>query len=85
MQLEQSTQDAVDQVGQLLIRAAAVIGTLTKEQQGDLRVASEGALPDSLVFVLDAVSRHSLKTTESLDRHPPIGLDIAIKYGNRGG
>ncbi len=73
---EQPIQDAVDQIGQLLIRAGAVFGSLTPEQQQVLRQATDSSLPDSIVFAIDAAARNSAKTKDSLRRHPPVGLDL---------
>lgn len=75
-EFEPAIQEAVDQIGQLLIRGGAVFGALTTEQQVVLRQATDASLPDLLVFAIETVARHSAQTKESLRRHPPAGLDL---------
>lgn len=65
----------VAQAGELLIRAAAVLGTLTKEQLEQLRLDTDGALPDSLGFALKGAASISDSIRNSLKTHPPKGFE----------
>lgn len=73
-QLDQVTQSAVSTVGELLIRACAVIGTLTHEQQMALQQATDGGLPDCIAMALDSARRISPEVQQSLVTHPPEGM-----------
>lgn len=74
MKLDQTIVEKVSHAGELLIRAAAVLGTLTTEQQEALRQATDGSLPDSLIMLLKAVQEVSPQIVESMRTHPPTGL-----------
>lgn len=74
MKLDQPTLEAAAHAGELLIRAAAVIGTLSPEQQEALRQATDGSLPDSIVFALRGAKLVSPQIVKSLQTHPPVGL-----------
>ncbi len=74
MSLDIATVEAVAHAGELLIRAAAVLGTLSPEQQEALRVATDGSMPDSIIFALQGAKSVSPQIVESLKTHPPIGL-----------
>lgn len=78
MILDEATLNAAAHAGELLIRAAAVIGTLSAEQQENLRMATDGALPDSIVFALRGAKSVSPQVRESLKSHPPVGLSNVI-------
>ena len=71
--LDAAAIEKVTQAGELLIRAAAVLGTLTPEQQDALRMATNGALPDSIVFGLRAARTVSPQIAQSLETHPLSG------------
>jgi hypothetical protein len=64
----------VSRAGELLIQAAATLGTLTPAQQEKLRIATDGALPDGIVFALRGAKSVSTQVSESLKSHPPQGL-----------
>ena len=64
----------VAQAGELLIRAAAVIGTLTKEEQEQLNAMTEGKLPDCLAWAIEGAALISPAVAESLKTHPPVGF-----------
>lgn len=74
MILDKTTIDKVTEAGELLIRAAAVLGTLTPEQQEQLRQATDGNLPDTLAFALRGARSVSKEVANSLRTHPPKGL-----------
>lgn len=74
MSLDQTTLDAAAHAGELLIRAAAVLGTLSPDQQEALRAATDGCMPDSIVFALRGAKSVSPQIAESLKTHPPVGL-----------
>lgn len=72
--LDKETLAKVAMAGELLIRAAAAIGSLTPKQQESLQQATDGSLPDSLLFALNSASRISEQTRDSLRSHPPAGI-----------
>lgn len=74
MKLDKTTVEKAAHAGELLIRAAAVLGTLSAEQQEALRVATDGKLPDAIVFALRGAKEVSPQIVESLKTHPPVGL-----------
>lgn len=78
MSLDQNTIDKASEAGELLIRAASVLGTLSPEQQAKLREATDGNLPDSLVFALRGAKEVSPSVRESLQTHPPKGLTDVV-------
>ncbi len=72
--IDKVTEQKVAHAGELLIRAAAVLGTLSPAQQAALQAATNGGLPDSLAFALRAARSVSPSVEESLRTHPPTGL-----------
>lgn len=74
MSLDPETIEASAAAGQLLIRAAAVIGALTPEQQAQLAQAS--ALPALLHASLQSATRVSADVKRTLKDHPPIGFVV---------
>ena len=74
IEIDANTRAKVAEAGELLIRAAAVLGTLSEEQQGLLQQATNGGLPDSLAFCLRAARSVSPEVDASLKTHPPRGL-----------
>ncbi len=72
--IDPSVVAKASEAGELLLRAAAVIGTLSPTQQEALRQATDGAAPDSIVMALDALRRICPNLEASLRRHPPRGL-----------
>lgn len=74
MKLDPTIVETTAHAGELLIRAAAVLGTLTPAQQNALRQATDGGLPDSVKFALDAAEAVAPQIQESMRRHPPVGL-----------
>lgn len=77
--LDAPTIAKVSEAGELLIRAAAVLGTLSPEQQRALQLSTNGGLPDSLAFGLRAARAISPEVARSLTTHPPKGLvDLAF-------
>lgn len=79
MPLDKEIIDKVSHAGELLIRAAAVLGTLSPDQQKALGQATDGNLPGSLAFALRGAKEISPQIAESLRTHPPVGLvDFSI-------
>ena len=77
--LDSETIEKVSHAGELLIRAAAVLGTLSQSQQEALRQATDGNLPDTIVFSLRGAKSVSPQIEQSLKSHPPVGLiDLKI-------
>lgn len=74
MPIDESTTQAVSHAGELLIRAAAVLGTLSAEQQAALRQETDGNLPDAIVLALRSARAISPQIAQSLTTHPPVGL-----------
>ena len=64
------------EAGELLIRAVAVIGSLSPAQQEALRHATDGAAPDALVMALKALRRISPDLANSMRTHPPQGVTL---------
>lgn len=77
MGIDQTTLDAASYAGELLIRAAAVLGTLSAEQQEALRIATDGGMPESIIFALRGAKMVSPQIAESMKAHPPSGLATA--------
>jgi hypothetical protein len=78
MIISTETQKALDQAGELLIRAAAVLGTLPKEEQESLGLLTDGAVTDCLKFAIEGVASVSPQIRQSLKTHPPEGF-IAMR------
>lgn len=72
--LDQMVVEKASHAGELLIRAAAVLGTLSPEQQEALRQATDGNLPDGIVLALRGVKAVSPQIAQSLRTHPPVGF-----------
>ena len=83
----QSTQPAADKevintvatAGEFLIRAAAVLGTLTPPQLEALRKQTDGGLPDTLAFSIESACKLSGQLRTSLKTHPPKGFTQHLK------
>ena len=71
-------QTKVAQVGELLIRAAAVIGTLSKEEQAVLSEKTDGKLIDCLAWAIEGAAKVSQDIVQSMSTHPPIGFQALI-------
>lgn len=85
MTISAEAQSKLDHAGELLIRAAAVIGTLPAEEQESLNLLTEGAVPDFLKFAIEGVAANSQRIRESLKTHPPAGfLGIGVEPTNPG-
>ncbi len=74
MSLDQVTIETVSEAGQLLIRAAAVLGTLSPAQQKALQIETNGNLPDAIAFTLRGARQVSREIDQCLLNHPPMGL-----------
>ncbi len=80
-QLSPATVEAVATAGELLIRAAAVLGKLTPEDLEALSQATQGKLPGSIGWALEGAAEVSQQTRESLITHTPSGWDVRIGAG----
>ena len=72
MTIDAQTLDAASAAGQLLIRAAATLGSLSAEQQGQLAQAS--VLPALVAASLSSAQAVSPDVKRSLRDHPPKGF-----------
>jgi len=72
MELDTQTIEAASAAGQLLIRAAAQLGTLTPEQQAKLAQAS--SLPALTSASLSSAQALSADVRRSMRTHPPKGF-----------
>lgn len=73
-------QTKIAEAGELLIRAAAVIGTLSREQQERLDVLTEGKVTHCLAWALEGAASVSQEVKQSLQSHGPKGF-IAMEKG----
>lgn len=64
--LDTETLEKAAEVGELLTRAADVLGTLSASQQEALRVATDGGLPDSIVLALRGAKAVSSQICDQL-------------------
>lgn len=74
MELNDDVRAKVAEVGELLIRAAAVLGTLSRYEQHALVAMTEGKLVDSLAWAIEGAAMLSPEVVESLRTHPPAGF-----------
>lgn len=77
--LEQETLDRVSAVGELLIRAAAVLGTLDEAGMKALREHASGDLVKLIADALEVSARLSSSVGESLRAHAPAGFPLNAK------
>lgn len=66
--------DTVAAAGELLIRAAAHLGTLPPGEQARLNDVTEGKLVDGLTWAIQAAAEVAPQLRTSLERHPPRGF-----------
>jgi hypothetical protein len=76
MPIDDQTLEAASAAGQLLIRAAAALATLSEEQPRSLAGAS--ALPALLAASLNSAAQLSSGVRSSLKRHPPAGFQAPV-------
>ncbi len=62
--------------GELLIRAAARIGTLSAKEQDMLRRQTDGNLHRGIALAINAAAAISPQIVASLKTHPPVGFDL---------
>ena len=74
MALKKHVIDKVDEAGELLIRAAAVLGTLSEEERAALDEATDNQLTGCIGLALNAAKDVSASLEESLITHPPAGF-----------
>jgi hypothetical protein len=72
MTIDTQTLETASAAGQLLIRAAATLGTLTPEQQVQLAQAS--SLPALLAASLSSAQSLCPEVQRSMSAHPPRGF-----------
>lgn len=72
MELDPKTHEAVAAAGQLLLRAAATLGTLTPEQQA--RLAQVSGLPALLSASLQSAAHLSPDVRRAAKASPPRGF-----------
>ncbi|HEP8974313.1 TPA: hypothetical protein VDU83_006742 [Pseudomonas aeruginosa] len=73
----QTVEQKVAQAGELLIRAAAVLGTLPADTQRALCDQTHGKLIDCLGWAIEGAAQISAQTRDSLKATPPRGF-VAI-------
>ena len=74
MALTKELAEKAAHAGELLIRAAAVLGTLSEKEQAELAAATGGRLAGGIAMALNAASEVSPAIVESLRSHPPAGF-----------
>lgn len=74
MELNNAVQEKVAMAGELLIRAAAVLGTLSPEDQAQLAAATDGKLTDCVAWAIEGAATVSPQVKASLRSHPPAGF-----------
>lgn len=77
-ELSQIARDKVAVVGELLIRAAAVIGTLEKADQDAISQETEGKLSECLAWAIEGAAKVNPQVAHSLKTHPPRGFRTLI-------
>ena len=73
-------QAKVAEAGELLIRAAAALGTLTGEEQAELAIATDGKLSDCIAFAIAGAAQVSPAVAESLRTHAPAGFNALAEH-----
>lgn len=76
--MDQLTEAKVAEVGELLIRAAAALGTLNGYQLAALTSATGGQLVDGISSSLRVAACVSPQVRESLRTHPPRGFAVLV-------
>ena len=69
--MDDDLQSKVAVAGELLIRAAAILGTLSREQQLKLGDITDGKLTDCLARALQGAASVSASVAETLKTHGP--------------
>lgn len=72
--LKKHVIEKVGEAGELLIRAAAVLGTLSEEDRVALDKATESQLTGCIGVALNVAKDVSASLEESLITHPPAGF-----------
>lgn len=76
MTIDAQTLEAAAAAGQLLLRAAATLGTLSTEQQAQLSQSS--ALPALLAASLRSAEQLCPDVRRSMKAHPPKGFQAPV-------
>lgn len=76
--MHKEIESKVAHAGELLIRAAAVIGTLPAEEQEHINRISNGQLVDAIAVAIRAAAAISPQVSESLKTHGPAGFQGRI-------
>lgn len=74
--LPEYLDDAIANAGELLIRAAAVLGALHPGDQKRIRMHTDSAVHEGIQKSLDAICAISPRTRESMRTHPPKGFIV---------
>jgi hypothetical protein len=77
-QLDQASLPAVSMAGELLIRAAAALGTLDPSALEALRGNAESNIVGGIALALNAAANLSPSVKQSLDRYPPAGFPLDV-------
>ena len=76
MTTQKEIEEQLACAGELLIRAAARIGTLSANEQDMLRRQTDGNLHRGIALAIHAAAAISPQIVESLKTHPPVGFDL---------
>jgi hypothetical protein len=77
-QLDVASLAVVSAAGELLIRAAASLGTLDHAALDALRTRQESDIVGGIALALTAAANLSPSFKESLKRHPPAGFPLEV-------
>ena len=72
----QETTEAVTRVGELLIQAAATIGTLSKNEREQLESSTGESLEGAIRCALQTAAALAPSVAQSLKRNPPTGFNV---------
>jgi hypothetical protein len=76
--VSQMAQEKAAEAGELLIRAAAVLGTLSRAEQEALSDVTEGKLTDCLAWAIEGAAMVNPEVIKSIRTHPPVGFASVI-------
>ena len=78
MEIHHEIEEQLASAGELLIRAAARLGTLSANDQDALRRQTNGELHHGIALAIKAAAAISPQLVQSLKTHPPVGFDLTI-------
>ena len=78
METQNEIEEQLASAGELLIRAAARLGTLSANDQDALRRRTNGELHHGIALAIKAAAAVSPQIVQSPKTHPPVGFDLTI-------